>query len=150
MSDSVQPHGWQPTRLPCPGDSPGMNTGVGHDFLLQCVKVKSERKSLSRVRLLATPWTAAYQAPPSMGFSRQEYWSGVPLPSPLHTSSCSQMQSIWDPMARLTFCKHCFHQLSQLRHVQCTLFWTDESRSISPVCLRHFHLGKLCWDETFS
>ena len=40
-------------------------------------------KSLSRVRLLATSWTAAYQAPPpSMGFSRQEYWSGVPLPSP--------------------------------------------------------------------
>ena len=38
-------------------------------------------KSLSRVRLLTTPWTAAYQAPPSMGFSRQEYWSGVPLPS---------------------------------------------------------------------
>ena len=35
----------------------------------------------SRVRLCATPWTAAYQAPPSMGFSRQEYWSGVPLPS---------------------------------------------------------------------
>ena len=39
-------------------------------------------KSLSCVRLLATPWTAAYQAPLSMGFSRQEYWSGVPLPSP--------------------------------------------------------------------
>ena len=36
----------------------------------------------SRVRLLATPWTAASQAPPSMGFSRQKYWSGVPLPSP--------------------------------------------------------------------
>ena len=40
-------------------------------------------KSLSRVRLLATPWTAAHQAPPSMGFSRQERWSGVPLPSPV-------------------------------------------------------------------
>ena len=39
-------------------------------------------KSLSRIRLLATPWTAAYQAPPSMGFSRQESWSGLPLPSP--------------------------------------------------------------------
>ena len=38
-------------------------------------------KSFSHVRLLVTPWTAAYQAPPSMGFSRQEYWSGVPLPS---------------------------------------------------------------------
>ena len=39
-------------------------------------------KSLSCIRLLATPWTAAHQAPPSMGFSRQEYWSGMPLPSP--------------------------------------------------------------------
>ena len=45
-------------------------------------KWKVKVKSLSCVRLLATPWTAAYQAPPSMGFSRQEYWTGVPLPSP--------------------------------------------------------------------
>ena len=44
-------------------------------------KWKVKVKSLSRVWLLATPWTAAYQAPPSMGFSRQEYWSGLPLPS---------------------------------------------------------------------
>ena len=44
-------------------------------------KWKVKVKPLSRVRLLATPWTTAYQAPPSMGFSRQEYWSGVPLPS---------------------------------------------------------------------
>ena len=48
-------------------------------------KWKAKVKSLSRVRLLATPWTATHQAPPSMGFSRQEYWSGVPLPSPLGT-----------------------------------------------------------------
>ena len=46
-------------------------------------KWKVKGKSLSRVRLLATPWTAAHQAPPSMGFSRQEHWSGLPLPSPL-------------------------------------------------------------------
>ena len=45
-------------------------------------KWKVKGKLLSRVQLLATPWTAAHQAPPSMGFSRQEYWSGVPLPSP--------------------------------------------------------------------
>ena len=45
-------------------------------------KWKVKVKSLSRIRLSATPWTAACQAPPSMGFSRQEYWSGVPLPSP--------------------------------------------------------------------
>ena len=68
----------QPIRLHRPWDSPGKNTGVGCHFLLQCVKVKS----LSCVRLLATPWTAAYQAPPSMRFSRQKYWSGVPSPSP--------------------------------------------------------------------
>ena len=47
-------------------------------FALQ-VKVKS----LSRVRLFVTPWTVAYQAPPSMGFYRQEYWSGLPFPSPI-------------------------------------------------------------------
>ena len=44
-------------------------------------KWKVKGKRLSRVWLFATPWTAAYQAPPSTGFSRQEYWSGVPLPS---------------------------------------------------------------------
>ena len=47
-------------------------------------KWKVKVKSLSRVWLLATPWTAAHQAPPSMGFSRHEYWSGVPLPSPIY------------------------------------------------------------------
>ena len=45
-------------------------------------KWKVKVKSLSRDQLLPTPWTAAYQAPPSMEFSRQEWWSGVPLPSP--------------------------------------------------------------------
>ena len=78
MSDSVRPHRREPTRLPHPWDSPGKNTGVSCHFLLQCRKVKV--KSLSRVRLFTTPWTAAHQAPPFMGFSRQEYWSGVPFP----------------------------------------------------------------------
>ena len=45
-------------------------------------KWKVKVKSLSRVRPSMTPWTAAFQAPPSMGFSRQDHWSGVPLPSP--------------------------------------------------------------------
>ena len=128
------------TRLLCPWDSPGKNTGVGCHFVLQYMKVKSESEvtqscptffhpmdsippgssihgilqarvlewgaiafsevrmrpfsiicqqmeaissvqSLGRVRLFATPWTAAHQAPPSMGFSRQEYWSRVPYSS---------------------------------------------------------------------
>ena len=79
MSNSVRPHRPQPTRLPCPWYSPGKNTGVGWHFLLQCMKVKV--KSLSHVWLLVTPWTAACPAPPSMGFYRQECWSGLPLPS---------------------------------------------------------------------
>ena len=176
MSDSVRPHILQPTRLRCPWDSPGKNTGVGCHFLLQCMKVKSESevaqscwtlrnpmdcslpgssvhgifqaivlaaatvakllqscptlcdpidssppgspvpgilqarilewvaisfsnawrwkmkvKSLSRVRLWVTPRTAAYPAPPSMEFSRQEYWSGVPSPSPNSTGSTNQI-----------------------------------------------------------
>ena len=57
------------TRLPRPWDSPGKNIGVGCHFLLQCMKVKSASE------------VAEYQAPLSMGFSRQEYWSGLPLPS---------------------------------------------------------------------
>ena len=44
----------------------------------------SEVKLLSRVQLFVTPWTVAYQGPPSTGFSRQEYWSGLPFPSPGH------------------------------------------------------------------
>ena len=55
---------------------------------------KVKVKSLSRTRLLATPWTAAYQAPPSMGFSRQEYWSGVPSPS-LPQMASFALKGIW-------------------------------------------------------
>ena len=88
MPDSVRPHRRQPTRLCRPWDSPGKNTGVGCHFLLQCMKVKNESEVTQLcVQLFGTPWTAAYQTPPSMGFSRQEYWSGVPLPSPLHPDS---------------------------------------------------------------
>ena len=83
MSDSVRHHRRQPTRLSRPWDSPGKNTGVGCHFLLQCMKGKSEGEVTQSCLTLRTPWTAAHQAPPSMGFSRQEYWSGVPLPSPL-------------------------------------------------------------------
>ena len=86
VSDSVQPHRLQPTRLPCPWDSPGKNTGVGCHFLLQCMKVKSESEVTQSCPTLATPWTAAHQAPLSLGFSRQEYRSGLPCPSPMHES----------------------------------------------------------------
>ena len=85
LCPTLRPHRWQPTRLLRPWDSPGKNIGVGCHFLLQCMKVKSESEVAQSCPTLATPWTAAYQAPLSMGFYRQEYWSGVPLPSPWDT-----------------------------------------------------------------
>ena len=103
MSDSGRPHRRQPNRLPRPWDSPGKNTGVGCHFLFQCRKVKSESEVAQSCPTLATPWTAAYQAPPSMGFSKQEYWSGMPSPSPskLFPCCCSVTQlcpTVCDPM----------------------------------------------------
>ena len=84
MSDSVRPHRRQPTRLPHPWDSPGKNTGVGCHFLLQCRRVKNESEVAQSCPTLSDPMDCvAHQAPPSMGFSGQEYWSGVPLPSPM-------------------------------------------------------------------
>ena len=79
---------WDPTHGSLPGSSV---LGILQARILEWVAISSSNawkgkvkvKSLSRVQLLATPWTAAYQAPLSMGVSRQEYWSGLPLPSPI-------------------------------------------------------------------
>ena len=111
MSDSVRPHRRQPTRLPCPWDSPGKNTGVGCHFLLQCMKVKRESEVAQSGRLLAIPWTAAYQVPPSMGFSRQEYWTGVPLPSPISTTVTTLYIRYSDLIHLLTKSLYCFTKL---------------------------------------
>ena len=63
-------------------DSPGKNMEWVAISFSSAWKWKVKVKSLSRVWLFETPWTVAYQAPPSMGFPRQEYWNGLPLPSP--------------------------------------------------------------------
>ena len=81
-------------------------------------KWKVKVKSLSRVRLFATPWTAAHQASPSMGFSRQEYWSGVPLPCPTSWSyglkickTQDLLARIWASWAYVLWCKYIIVQL---------------------------------------
>ena len=81
VSNSVKPHRRQPTMLPVPGILQARTLERIAISFSNAWKWKVKVKSLSHVQLLATPWTAAFQAPPSMGFSRQEYWSGVPLPS---------------------------------------------------------------------
>ena len=104
----VRPSGRQATRLLCPWDSPGKSTGVGCHALLQGIFLTQRLNPrllhllywqagslpllllllshFSRVRLCMTPERAAHQAPPSLGFSRQEHWSGLPFPSPMHES----------------------------------------------------------------
>ena len=116
---------WQPTPVFLPGKSYGQrslvatvprvaksqtgsskNTGVGCHFLLQCMKVKSESEVAQSCPTLSDPMDCS---PPgsSMGFSRQEYWSGVPLPSPISTwykaELISEPRSVWIIM--LTFLK---------------------------------------------
>ena len=83
MSDSVRPHRRQPTRLPIPGILQARTLEWVAISFSRAWKWKVKVKSLSRAWPSATPWTAAFQAPLSVGFSRQEYWSGVPLPSPI-------------------------------------------------------------------
>ena len=81
-----RPEYW--SRLPCPSpeDLPYPGEDLRADSLMFELpgfhESEVKMKSLSHVRLFATPWTVAYQAPPSMGFSWQEYWSGLPFPSP--------------------------------------------------------------------
>ena len=77
------PRDGSPPGSPIPGILQARTLEWGAISFSNAWKWKVKVKLLSRVRPSGTPWTAAHQAPPSMGFSRQEYWSGVPLPSPL-------------------------------------------------------------------
>ena len=83
----VEDSGWQKASLPNTYLSPeALGTGSRQNKQNSCLCgdyiVEEKVKSLSRDRLFATPWTVAYQASLFMGFSRQEYWSGLPFPSP--------------------------------------------------------------------
>ena len=103
MSDSLRAHESQHTRPPCPSPTPRVHpnscplswwchpaisssvipfSSCLQSFPASKKKKRKKVKSLSCVWLFVTPWTVAYHIPPSMGFSRQEYWSGLPFPSP--------------------------------------------------------------------
>ena len=92
-------------------------------------KWKVKVKLLNRAQFLVTPWTAAHQAPPSMGFSRQEYWSGLPFPSKLSVSNF-----FWQYL----FCHYFPTSPRQPRNVRhsCTLFsFLNNWHSVTPVNL---------------
>ena len=83
VSNSVRPQRRQPTRLPRRWDSPGKNTGVGCHFLLQCMKVKSESEVAQSCLTLRDSMDCSLPGFSTHGILRQEYWSGLPLPSPI-------------------------------------------------------------------
>ena len=90
-------------------------------------------KSLSRVRLLATPWTAAHQALLSMGLSRQECWSGVPLPSPIVDATCCnkiKKKSVINVVVILIHLCRKLVQVGQLSSVGAPQSVTQESRQL--------------------
>ena len=88
-----------PPDSPIPGILQARTLGWVAMSFSNAWKRKVKLKSLSCVRLFSTPWSAAYQAPPSMGFSRQEYWSGVPLPSPFFILLISTPVSVSESMS---------------------------------------------------
>ena len=122
MSDSVRPHRQQPIRLFCPWDSPGKNTGMGCHFLLQCMKVKSESEVAQSCPTLSDPMDCSLPGSSVHGFSKQEYWGGVPLPSPLHA-----IRILLDFGVILSFRSFCIptkeHILLSLRGLGSSLLW---------------------------
>ena len=95
MTDSVRPHRRQPTKLLCPWDSPGKNTGVGCHFPLQCMKVKSESEVAQSCPTLSDPMDWSLPGSSVHGISRQEHWSGVPLPSAHGVTKSWTLLSNW-------------------------------------------------------
>ena len=93
--DSVRPHRKQPTRLPCPWDSPGKNAGVGCHFLLQCRKVKSESEVTQSCPTLSDPMDCSLPGSSVHGIFQARVLEWVPLPSFFWHTFFSKSQNMW-------------------------------------------------------
>ena len=113
-------------------------------------KWKVKVKSLSRVQLSATPWTAAYQASPSMGSSRQKYWSGVPLPSPYLWTICCHI-SINPLSPSFSKAYHASLKIPTLYSLWKCLIHEALCKSLihGSDTRRNYHGGSRCWGPSF-
>ena len=124
----MRPHRQQPTRLPRPWDSPGKNTGVGCHFLLQCMKVKNESEVAQSCPTLSDPMDCSLPSSSIHGIFLQEYWSGVPLPSP--TDSTVHDKTIISNPVETTMVKE---ELKEINH--------DGPR---PISRKYWHFDWTC------
>ena len=104
MSDPVLPHRRQPTRLPCPGDSPGKNTAVGCHFLLQCIKVKSDSEVAQSSPTLHDPMDRSLPGSFAHGIfqARVLEWGAIAFSSVQFSSVAQSCPTLCDPMNRST------------------------------------------------
>ena len=115
MSDSVRPHRRQPTRLPCPGDSPGKNTGVGCHFLLQCMKVKSESEVSQSCPTLSDPIDCRLSGSSVHGIFQARVWEWAAIAFSVITPS--MMQYPWT----IEFLRYLKEPIK--KKMKCLLLW---------------------------
>ena len=108
MSDPVRPHRWQPTRLPCPWDSPGKNTGVGCHFFLQCMKVKSESEVAQSCPTLHDPMDCSLPGSSVHGTfqARVLEWGAIAF-SIMYAVFCNLLLSLTNTFLRVTHVNEC-------------------------------------------
>ena len=135
MSDSVRPIDGSPPGSPVPGILQARVLEWVAISFSNAWKWKGKVKSLSRVWLLATPWTAAYQAPPSMRFSRQEYWSGVPLPSPYQQLECPFLNFLFVPISKQLKTKNGCIVITFFKLPEMWTWWTCQTNTASSPVL---------------
>ena len=130
MADSVRPHRWQPTRLPCPWDSPGKNTGVDCHFLLQCMKVKSESEVAYSCPTLSDPMDCSLPGSSVHGILQARVRSGVPLSSLFHPTGAT---IIWlMPPSQPNFSSVPF-MISPWKSPCLPFIFSDTAKSFPPV-----------------
>ena len=123
MSDSVQPHRRQPTRLPCPWDSPGKNTGVGCHFLLQCMKVKSESEVSQSCPTFSDPMDCSLQGSSVHGIfqARVLEWGAIAF------SVFKDMGQLLRTLSLNLSLANIFHHWIQVLIIFYTVLWKNES-----------------------